>query len=86
MVHPLEPLNEQEFRLTTAVLRREQALTDAWRFASIELDEPAKATVKAWRPGDPVPRQALAVLWNREDNQTWEGRGRPERGVGRIRD
>ncbi|MFY9915569.1 MAG: primary-amine oxidase [Nocardioidaceae bacterium] len=73
MVHPLEPLNEQEFRLTTAVLRREQALTDAWRFASIELDEPAKATVKAWRPGDPVPRQALAVLWNREDNQTWEG-------------
>ncbi len=73
MVHPLEPLNEQEFRLTTAVLRREQALTDAWRFASIELEEPTKATVKSWRPGDPVPRRALAVLWNREDNQTWEG-------------
>ena len=29
--------------------------------------------MKAWRPGDPVPRTAFAVLWNRADNQTWEG-------------
>ena len=50
-----------------------KSLTEAWRFASIELREPPKAEVKAWRPGDPVPRTALAVLWNREDNQTWEG-------------
>ncbi len=72
MVHPLEPLNEQEFRLTTAVLRRERALDDMWRFASIELEEPAKADVRAWRAGDPVQRRALAVLWNRADNETWE--------------
>ena len=71
--HPLEPLDADEFRLTAAVLRREQDLSDSWRFASIELKEPPKAEVKAWRPGDPVPRTALAVLWNRADNQTWEG-------------
>jgi primary-amine oxidase len=71
--HPLEPLDEAEFRQTTALLRRERSLSEAWRFASIELVEPPKPEVKAWRPGDPVPRKALAVLWNREDNQTWEG-------------
>ncbi len=71
--HPLEPLDSDEFRQTAAVLRRDQSLTESWRFASIELLEPPKAEVKAWRPGDPVRRTALAVLWNRADNQTFEG-------------
>jgi primary-amine oxidase len=71
--HPLEPLDEAEFRQTATVLRREKSLTESWRFASIELREPRKAEVKAWRSGAPVTRTVLAVLWNREDNQTWEG-------------
>ena len=71
--HPLEPLGEDEFRSTAAILRREQSLSESWRFASIELFEPPKAEVKAWREGDPVRRTAFAVLWNRADNQTWEG-------------
>ena len=71
--HPLEPLGADEFRLAARVLRSEQDLSDSWRFASIELKEPPKAEVKAWRPGDAVPRTAFAVLWNRADNQTWEG-------------
>ncbi len=71
--HPLEPLDEAEFRQTAAALRRDQDLTPSWRFASIELREPAKSDMKRWRPGDAVVRTAFAVLWNREDNQTWEG-------------
>ncbi|MDP9222572.1 MAG: hypothetical protein M3P18_01710 [Actinomycetota bacterium] len=71
--HPLEPLNEDEFRQTATMLRRDSGITESWRFASIELKEPAKAEVKAWRTGDPVARTAFAVLWNRENNQTWEG-------------
>jgi primary-amine oxidase len=71
--HPLEPLDEAEFRQTATVLRRDKSLTESWRFASIELREPRKAEVKAWRSGAPVTRTVLAVLWNREDNQTWEG-------------
>ncbi|MEO7350933.1 MAG: primary-amine oxidase [Marmoricola sp.] len=70
--HPLEPLDEVEIRQTATTLRRDRSLTQSWRFASIELQEPPKAGVKAWRSGDTVPRTALAVLWNREDNQTWE--------------
>ena len=70
--HPLDPLSATEFQTTAAILRREQGLTDSWRFASIELKEPAKADVKAWRPGDPVPRRSLSVLWDRQTNQTYE--------------
>ena len=35
--HPLEPLDEDEFRQTAAVLRRDEDLRESWRFASIEL-------------------------------------------------
>ena len=71
--HPLDPLDEHEFRHTAAILRRDEELGESWRFAAIELLEPDKAAVKAWRRGDPIPRAAFAVLWNRADNQTWEG-------------
>ena len=71
--HPLDPLDAAEFRQTVAALRREQSLSPSWRIASIELREPPKADVKAWLPGDPLPRTAFAVLWDRADNQTWEG-------------
>ena len=40
-VHPLDPLSPTEFQTTAAILRRDQGVTDSWRFASIELKEPA---------------------------------------------
>ena len=52
--HPLEPLSGDEFRQTADILRRDQDVTDSWRFASIELKEPPKQDVKTWKPGDPV--------------------------------
>jgi primary-amine oxidase len=70
--HPLDPLSPTEFQSTAAILRRDQGVTDSWRFASIELKEPAKADVKAWRPGEPVPRRSFSVLWDRQTNQTYE--------------
>ena len=71
--HPLAPLSENEIRQTAAVLRRDRGVNGSWRFASIELKEPSKTDVKAWRPGDPVPCSAFAVLWDRQTNETWEG-------------
>jgi primary-amine oxidase len=70
--HPLDPLSPAEYQRTAAILRRDQGITDSWRFASIELKEPAKAAVKAWKPGDAVPRRSLSVLWDRQTNQTYE--------------
>jgi primary-amine oxidase len=70
--HPLDPLSPAEFQSTAAILRRDQGVTDFWRFASIELKEPPKIEVKAWKPGDAVPRRSLSVLWDKETNETYE--------------
>jgi primary-amine oxidase len=70
--HSLDPLSPTEYQQTAAVLRRDQGVSNAWRFASIELKEPAKIDVKTWRAGHTVPRQSLSVLWNTETNQTYE--------------
>lgn len=70
--HPLDPLSEAEFRATAAILRRDQGVGESWRFAAIELLEPAKTEVKTWRPGDVLARRSLSVLWDRDTNQAYE--------------
>ena len=70
--HPLDPLSPTEFQSTAAILRRDQGVTDSWRFASIELKEPPKIEVKAWKPGDAIPRRSLSVLWDKQTNETYE--------------
>ena len=65
--HPLDPLTAAEFRQLVAVLARERDVDASWRYASIELREPAKEQVLAFRPGDPISRTATAVCWNRAD-------------------
>jgi primary-amine oxidase len=68
--HPLDPLSAPEIRQVTAAVRGGPAAGPGWRFASIELDEPAKE-----RPaGEPAPRSAVAVCWNREDGQAYRAR------------
>lgn len=70
--HPLVPLREEEFRHNLDVLRSSGRLVPSLRFASVTLAEPAKAAVLAWREGDPVPRSARSVLWDRADNKAYE--------------
>ena len=41
-VHPLDPLTAAEISQVAAIVRRAHAAGPGWRFASIELDEPAK--------------------------------------------
>ena len=41
--HPLDPLTADEIRQAAAIVRRDRGVGDSWRFASIELKEPAKA-------------------------------------------
>jgi primary-amine oxidase len=67
--HPLDPLSRDEIRAAVAVLRRERGLGDRWRFATIELREPPKA---ALRGDPPPPREAVALLWNRDDGQAYK--------------
>jgi primary-amine oxidase len=65
--HPLDPLTADEFRRLAVVVNRERGVDASWRYASVELQEPAKAEVLAFRPGDPITRTATAVCWNRAD-------------------
>ena len=60
-MHPLDPLTADEVRAAAEIIRRERATTDSWRFASVDLAEPAKAELLAWRADDPMPRRAFAV-------------------------
>jgi primary-amine oxidase len=70
--HPLDPLSAEEFRQAVAVLRRERGVDERWRFASIELKEPSKGTLRAYEPGDPIVREAVVVCWNRDDGQAYK--------------
>ena len=67
--HPLDPLSADEIRATVAILRREHAAGDGWRFAMIELHEPSKAALA----GDaPLERAATVLCWNRADGQAYK--------------
>src|SRR5580765_7431313 len=48
--HPLDPLTPDEIRAAARIARMDARLSQA-KFASILLNEPAKAQVNAWRPG-----------------------------------
>jgi primary-amine oxidase len=65
--HPLDPLSADEIRQAAAILRRDRQVTGRWRFASIELKEPAKH-------GATPDRQATVICWNRDDGQVYKAR------------
>jgi primary-amine oxidase len=69
--HPLDPLDADEFRRVVEVLSAGHGVGAGWRYASIELREPDKDEVAAFRPGDPIHRTATAVLWNRADGAAY---------------
>jgi primary-amine oxidase len=72
--HPLDPLSADEFRAAAQILRREKDVTRPhWRIASAELREPPKDVVRAFRPGDPIVREARVVAWNTEDGTAYIG-------------
>jgi primary-amine oxidase len=69
--HPLEPLSADEIRQAAAIVRRDRKIGDTWRFASIELKEPAKADLPALGTGQRNARAAIVVCWDRADGQAY---------------
>lgn len=55
--HPLDPLTEDEIRAAIQTVKSDARLAAAM-FPSIAVNDPAKADVLAWQPGQPVARQA----------------------------
>ena len=60
--HPLDALEASEITATTAALKSAGQADDKTLIVSITLLEPPKAEVLSWKPGDPFPRRAKAVL------------------------
>src|SRR5262249_17903684 len=59
--HPLDPLSAKEITTAVAVLREAGEIDAETRFALIDLDEPPKADVLAWKPAQPFARKAFIV-------------------------
>src|SRR5437868_6383910 len=60
--HPLDALTGAELTQVKAILKAEGKIGAQARFHSVDLDEPEKAAVLAWRPGTALPRRAVAVV------------------------
>jgi primary-amine oxidase len=60
--HPLDALTGAELSQVKAILTTEGKIGPKSRFHSVDLDEPEKAAVMAWRPGTTLPRRAIAVV------------------------
>ena len=63
--HPLDGLNTQEYWAVYEVLQASGKMDGDTSYASLLLHEPAKDKVLAWKPGDPIPREADAVLFRK---------------------
>lgn len=64
MRHPLDPLSAAELGEVCAVLRAEGLLGGPRLLSMLQLEEPPKDAVRAWQPGDTLPRVARATLWD----------------------
>ncbi len=60
--HPLDALKSQEYWTVYEVLQASGKIDAGTYYASVLLHEPPKDKVLAWKPGDPIFREADAVL------------------------
>jgi primary-amine oxidase len=71
-LHPLDPLNAAEITAAVAILRASGKLGSHVRFATVVLQEPAKEVVLNFKDGDPIEREAFAVILDNDDGATYE--------------
>ena len=60
--HPLDPLTASEYVATVELLREEGYVDYATLYPLITLEEPAKADVLRWQPGDAITRRAFLIV------------------------
>jgi primary-amine oxidase len=68
--NPLAPLSADEIRSAARIFRGDQRMPRAGRFTTLSLHEPPKDAVLGGRA---APRQAFAVVYDYQRNQTFEG-------------
>ena len=68
--HPLDPLNFQEYWTVLEVLDESGHVDEDTRFSMINLIPPSKDLVWSWEKGDEFPREAYALV--RQKEKTFE--------------
>jgi primary-amine oxidase len=68
--HPLDGLTGPEYWTAYEVLRASGKVDADTRYPMVQLKEPPKEEVLAWKPGQPMRREALVVVW--KGRQTFE--------------
>jgi primary-amine oxidase len=71
--HPLDPLSEAEITLACDLLKTQKKLSATTRFAFVQLEEPTKADVMAWKPGQPLMRRAATTVFDTKTGATHVG-------------
>ncbi|HKP63284.1 MAG TPA: primary-amine oxidase [Polyangiales bacterium] len=71
-MHPLDPLSLDELHRACALVLASRPDAPQLRFASVRLDEPLKAEVLGFRPGDSTPRRAILVALNVATGEAFE--------------
>jgi primary-amine oxidase len=70
--HPLDPLTAEEIARAVQVLRADYPLSGRVRFATVVLQEPPKSVVLNFKKGDPIQREAFAILLDNATATTYE--------------
>ena len=68
--HPLDPLSSAEIAAACTILKEQKKLGQDTRFAFVQLEEPPKADVLAWKAGGKVRRQASATVFDCKTGRT----------------
>jgi Cu2+-containing amine oxidase len=68
--HPLDSLTSPEYWTTYEVLHASRKVDADTRYPMVQLKEPPKEEALAWKPGQPIPREAFVVV--RKGMQTFE--------------
>lgn len=71
--HPLDPLSTAELAAAVEVIRDNANISDRVLFEHVRLLEPEKTTVRKFREGDDIDRQAFAVVLDRDSGKVYEG-------------
>lgn len=70
--HPLDPLDSNEIKSVKAILLKAGKIDTTYRFFLINLQEPPKEEVLAYKAGQPYRREAFASVYNFATNKTSE--------------
>jgi primary-amine oxidase len=72
--HPLDPLTAEEITSAAKILRAEKPIGPKYRFITIELAEPSKASLAASDGGQPVVREAAILVLDTESGKAFKAR------------